>query len=115
MTELPVDRMIAAQLKRHTEIPAAMRGQLRAIQAVAGELIRRLDAGGVLYTYGNGGSADGGPGIMVYWHVERKSVCIYSQVPSTPASEVASMIEGLLRHLTVADVDRQYTDTHGAS
>ena len=22
----------------------------------------------------------GGPGIMVYWHVERKSVCIYSQV-----------------------------------
>lgn len=25
------------------------------------------------------------------------------------------MIEGLLRHLTDADVDRQYTDTHGAS
>jgi D-sedoheptulose 7-phosphate isomerase len=34
-----------------------MRGQLPAIQAVADELIRRLDAGGVLYTYGNGGSA----------------------------------------------------------
>lgn len=57
----------------------------------------------------------GGPGIMVYWHVERRSVCIYSQVTSTTASEVASMIEGLLRHLTDADIDRQYTDTHGAS
>lgn len=29
---------------------------------------------------------------MVYWHVERKSVCIYSQVTSTSASEVASMM-----------------------
>ncbi|MGH3249266.1 MAG: Tn3 family transposase, partial [Trebonia sp.] len=57
----------------------------------------------------------GGPGIMVYWHVERKSVCIYSQVTSTTASEVASMIEGLLRHLTSAEIGRQYTDTHGAS
>jgi TnpA family transposase len=28
---------------------------------------------------------------------------------------VASMIEGLLRHLTSAEIDRQYTDTHGAS
>jgi TnpA family transposase len=51
----------------------------------------------------------------VYWHVERRSVCIYSQVTSTTASEVASMIEGLLRHLTSAEIDRQYTDTHGAS
>ncbi|MFI0487471.1 Tn3 family transposase [Actinomadura sp. 9N215] len=57
----------------------------------------------------------GGPGIMVYWHVERRSVCIYSQVTTTSASEVASMIEGLLRHLTDAEIDRQYTDTHGAS
>jgi TnpA family transposase len=57
----------------------------------------------------------GGAGIMVYWHVERRSVCIYSQVTSTSASEVASMIEGLLRHLTSAEIDRQYVDTHGAS
>ncbi|MGP3921216.1 Tn3 family transposase [Nonomuraea sp. 10N515B] len=56
-----------------------------------------------------------GAGIMVYWHVERKNVCIYSQVRSTTDSEVASMIEGLLRHLTSAEIDRQYTDTHGAS
>lgn len=52
---------------------------------------------------------------MVYWHVEKSRVCIYSQIKSCSASEVASMIEGLLRHLTSADVDRQYTDTHGAS
>jgi TnpA family transposase len=57
----------------------------------------------------------GGAGIMVYWHVERKTVCIYSQVRSTTDAEVASMIEGLLRHLTSAEIDRQYTDTHGAS
>ena len=57
----------------------------------------------------------GGPGIMVYWHVERRSVCIYSQVTSCSASEVAAMIEGLLRHLTSAEIERQYTDTHGAS
>lgn len=56
-----------------------------------------------------------GPGIMVYWHVERKSVCIYSQVTQPSANEVASMIEGLLRHLTAAEIDRQYTDTHGAT
>jgi hypothetical protein len=57
----------------------------------------------------------GGPGIMVYWHVERRGVCIYSQVTSCSASEVAAMIEGLLRHLTSAEIERQYTGTQGAS
>jgi len=57
----------------------------------------------------------GGPGVMIYWHVERKSVCIYSQLKTCSASEVAAMIEGLLRHLTSAEIDRTYTDTHGAS
>ncbi|MFF6815230.1 Tn3 family transposase [Streptomyces sp. NPDC012403] len=56
-----------------------------------------------------------GPGVMIYWHVERKSVCIYSQLKSCSASEVASMIEGVLRHCTAMEVDRQYTNTHGAS
>ena len=42
-------------------------------------------------------------------------MCIYSQPKSCSASEVASMIEGLLRHLTSTEIDRQYTDTHGAS
>ena len=57
----------------------------------------------------------GGPGVMIYWHVERKSVCIYSQLKTCSASEVAAMLEGLLRHETSADIDRNYTDTHGAS
>ncbi len=52
---------------------------------------------------------------MIYWHVERKSVCIYSQLKSCSASEVAAMIGGVLRHCTDMEVDRQYTDTHGAS
>jgi TnpA family transposase len=56
-----------------------------------------------------------GPGIMIYWHVEKSRVCIYSQAKTCSASEVASMIEGLLRHLTSAEIQRQYTDTHGAS
>ena len=42
----------------------------------------------------------GGPGVMIYWHVERKSVCIYSQLKTCSASEVAAMIEGVLRHST---------------
>ena len=39
-----------------------------------------------------------GRGVMIYWHVERKSVCIYSQLKSVSSSEVAAMIEGVLRH-----------------
>lgn len=57
----------------------------------------------------------GGPGVMVYWHVERRSTCIYSQLKSCSSSEVAAMIEGLLRHCTDADVATNYVDTHGAS
>lgn len=57
----------------------------------------------------------GGPGVMIYWHVERKSVCVYSQLKTCSASEVAAMLEGLLRHETTAEIDRNYTDTHGAS
>ena len=57
----------------------------------------------------------GGPGVMIYWHVERKSTCIYSQLKSCSSSEVAAMIEGLLRHCTTADIEANYVDTHGAS
>ena len=55
----------------------------------------------------------GGAGVMIYWHVERKSLCIYSQLTSCSASEVAAMMEGVLRHFTSADIDRNYVDTHG--
>jgi TnpA family transposase len=56
-----------------------------------------------------------GPGVMIYWHVERKSTCIYSQLKSCSSSEVAAMIEGLLRHCTSADIQKNYVDTHGQS
>jgi TnpA family transposase len=52
---------------------------------------------------------------MIYWHVERKNDCIYSQLKSCSSSEVAAMIEGLLRHCTDAEIESNYVDTHGAS
>ena len=55
----------------------------------------------------------GGRGIMVYWHVERKSMCIYSQIKKVSSPEAASMIEGVLNHCTDMDVRRQYVDSHG--
>lgn len=54
-------------------------------------------------------------GIMIYWHVDTKSVCIYSQLKSCSSSEVSSMIEGVLRHCTEMEVQKNYVDTHGAS
>jgi len=57
----------------------------------------------------------GGRGVMIYWHVEKKSTCIYSQLKRCSSSEVASMIEGVLRHCTEMSIDKQYVDTHGQS
>ena len=57
----------------------------------------------------------GGPGVMIYWHVEKNSVCIYSQLKACSSSEVGAMIEGVLRHDTEMDVEKQYVDTHGQS
>ncbi|MEV8144898.1 Tn3 family transposase [Specibacter sp. NPDC078709] len=57
----------------------------------------------------------GGPGVMIYWHVEKKSTCIYSQLKNCSSSEVAAMIEGVLRHDTEAEIEANYVDTHGAS
>jgi TnpA family transposase len=57
----------------------------------------------------------GGPGVMIYWHVERHSVCVYSQLKACSSSEVAAMIEGVLRHDTEMDIGKQYVDTHGQS
>lgn len=54
-------------------------------------------------------------GVMIYWHVDTKAVCIYSQLKSCASSEVASMIEGVLRHCTDMDLQKNYVDTHGAS
>ena len=57
----------------------------------------------------------GGRGVMIDWHVEKKSVCIYSQLKRCSSSKMAAMIEGVLRHCTEMAVDRQYVDSHGQS
>ncbi len=57
----------------------------------------------------------GGRGVMIYWHVERQATCIYSQLKRCSSSEVASMIEGVLRHCTDMEIQRQYVDSHGQS
>lgn len=56
-----------------------------------------------------------GRGVMIYWHVEKKSACIYSQLKSCSSSEVSAMIEGLLRHCTDMNIEKNFTDTHGQS
>jgi TnpA family transposase len=56
-----------------------------------------------------------GPGVMIYWHVDKKACCVYSQLKSCSSSEVAAMIEGVLRHCTEMNIERQYVDSHGQS
>ena len=56
-----------------------------------------------------------GPGVMIYWHVEKKSTCIYSQLKACSSSEVAAMMEGVLRHCTDMQITKQYVDSHGQS
>jgi len=56
-----------------------------------------------------------GPGVMIYWHVEHKSVYIHSQLKTCSSSEVAAMIEGVLRHCTDMNIEKQYVDSHGQS
>ena len=57
----------------------------------------------------------GGRGVMIYWHVEKKAACIYSQLKRCSSSEVASMIEGVLRHCTDMEIEQQYVDSKGQS
>jgi TnpA family transposase len=57
----------------------------------------------------------GGRGVMIYWHVDKNSLCIHSQLKSPSSSEVASMIEGVIHHCTEMEIDRQYVDSHGQS
>jgi TnpA family transposase len=56
-----------------------------------------------------------GPGIMVYWHIDKKAACIHSQVKGVSSSEVAAMIEGVLHHCTEMNVEKNYVDSHGQS
>ena len=52
-------------------------------------------------------------GVMVYWHVERNSLCIYSQLRG--ASEIAAMIDGLVRHDSEMRIEKNFVDSHGQS
>jgi TnpA family transposase len=54
-----------------------------------------------------------GYGVMVYWHVETNAVCIYAQTKTFSNSEVAAMIEGLVRHDTEMRVEKNFVDSHG--
>ena len=57
----------------------------------------------------------GGRGVMIYWHVERQATCIYSQLKRCSSSEVAAMIEGVLRHCTDMEIQGHYVGSHGQS
>lgn len=57
----------------------------------------------------------GGRGIMIYWHVDTNSTCIYSKLQRCSSSEVAAMMEGVLRHCTDMELESQYVDSHGQS
>jgi TnpA family transposase len=56
-----------------------------------------------------------GYGVLVYWHVDTNAVCIYSQLRSFSSSEVAAMIEGLIKHDTEMRVEKNFVDSHGQS
>ena len=56
-----------------------------------------------------------GYGVLVHWHIETNAVCIYSQLRNFSFSEVAAMIEGLIRHDTEMRVEKNFVDSHGQS
>jgi TnpA family transposase len=55
------------------------------------------------------------PGVLTYWHVEKKSMAIHTQLIGCSASEVAAMVDGAMHHGTMLDVEGNYTDSHGQS
>ena len=57
----------------------------------------------------------GGRGVLIYWHVERKSMAIHSQLIACTASEVAAMVDGAIRHGTTMQVEGNYVDSQGQS
>ena len=57
----------------------------------------------------------GGRGVLVYWHIEKGSMAIHSQLLNCTASEVAAVIEGMMRHATTMQAEGNYVDSHGQS
>ena len=56
-----------------------------------------------------------GSGILAYWHVDRKALCISSQIIRCSTSEIAAMLAGIINHASNAKVKNHSTDTHGQS
>jgi TnpA family transposase len=54
-------------------------------------------------------------GVTIYWHTDKRAACVYSQLKRCSSSEVAAMIQGVLRHCTEMTIERQYTDSAGQS
>lgn len=54
-------------------------------------------------------------GVMIYWHVDQKSLCVYSQLKTCLSSEIASMMQGVLHHDTNMDIKEATMDSHGQS
>ncbi|KUP97167.1 Tn3 family transposase [Thermobifida cellulosilytica] len=57
----------------------------------------------------------GGRGVLIYWHIEERSMAVHSQLLSCSASEVHAMVEGAMRHGTSMNVEANYVDSHGQS
>jgi TnpA family transposase len=57
----------------------------------------------------------GGRGVMIYWHVDKKGLCVHSMIKTCSSSEVGSMIHGILHHDTLMDISEINVDTHGQS
>ena len=52
---------------------------------------------------------------MIYWHIDLKAACVYSQLKTCSSSEVGAMLHGVLKHDTKMDLQKAYMDTHGQS
>lgn len=57
----------------------------------------------------------GGRGVMIYWHVDKKGLCVHSMIKTCSSSEVGSMMHGVLHHDTLMDINEMSVDTHGQS
>lgn len=56
-----------------------------------------------------------GNGVMAYWHVEKKALCVSSQIAQCSSPEVPLMLEGVIHHATNVKVKNHSTDSHGQS
>lgn len=54
-------------------------------------------------------------GIMAYWHVEKKALCLASQARKCSDPETVSMLVGLIKHQTKIKITGHSTDSNGQS